>query len=490
MRSWSGIGIGLCLGLLCSGIGRSAEADWTILYAGNRLGTLEPCSCIMSEAPGGVDREAWLIDQFRKDTPATIVLDVGGLTGTPGAERPARIRLVHAYMALTAIGYDAINVGHGALSAGVDSIVRWRKQYRVPLVSANVVDAQGKPIFDTFRILELRTKAGEPIRLGVTGVTAARFIAGSAGSALSEDALSRSPAPGVRIENMFDRLPAVLEAMRVQCDVTVVLCDGGKTAAQAIAQRLKPDVVLTNVFGPPTATREASGIVGESGLYGRALGRLDLSLEVSASGDATPRLQLRQAIPFPISAGAKRSPELKKLLNDFLLVQARALSQMQREAQGRKISYMGAESCRSCHAGPWEHWRTTAHAGAYDALVKRGETDDDLQLARAVTGYRRLGGFVSAERSGDLGGVQCEACHGPGKDHVRDHLLLKARAGLPLQPESQGAPPIAMLLPDEVTCLSCHDRETDPDFEYEAALKRVRHPRPQAPKGQANDGES
>ena len=67
-------------------------------------------------------------------------------------------------------------------------------------------------------------------------------------------------------------------------------------------------------------------------------------------------------------------------------------------------------------------------------------------------------------------GVQCEACHGAGSDYAKMHImkdLEKAKAA-------------GLIIPDEKTCLTCHNNE-GPNFEsfdYELFFEMIAHPRP------------
>jgi hypothetical protein len=54
----------------------------------------------------------------------------------------------------------------------------------------------------------------------------------------------------------------------------------------------------------------------------------------------------------------------------------------------------------------------------------------------------------------DLVDVQCEACHGPGSEHVRDGSY-RGRAVR--------------------SCVKCHNAETDPTFDYDEDWPKIAH---------------
>jgi cytochrome c551/c552 len=110
--------------------------------------------------------------------------------------------------------------------------------------------------------------------------------------------------------------------------------------------------------------------------------------------------------------------------------------------------YVGAKKCIMCHKkdGTGPSWKKTPHAGAWenvDTLKLEDKKKEECKGCHS-TGVTAKGVF--------LDGVQCEACHGPGSDYkkmkiMKDHKLA-AENGL--------------LMPNEKTCLGCHNPEKAP----------------------------
>ena len=71
-------------------------------------------------------------------------------------------------------------------------------------------------------------------------------------------------------------------------------------------------------------------------------------------------------------------------------------------------------------------------------------------------GFDEAGGFKSIETTPGLANVQCEVCHGPGKEHLSD-------LSGPMRPVTKS------------TCLKCHTKSNSPDFRYPAYLKKIKH---------------
>jgi hypothetical protein len=81
--------------------------------------------------------------------------------------------------------------------------------------------------------------------------------------------------------------------------------------------------------------------------------------------------------------------------------------------------YAGSDNCKMCHPDIYSDWSKSAHSRGYDLLVNVGEEKNAACLACHVTGYGK-GGFVDDAATPGLKGTTCEACHGPGADHMGD----------------------------------------------------------------------
>lgn len=113
-------------------------------------------------------------------------------------------------------------------------------------------------------------------------------------------------------------------------------------------------------------------------------------------------------------------------------------------------------ACGNCHVGTQRDWKSTAHASAYKTLA-------DLPAGTAQTlcydchtvgpnGNKTTGNVgYKAVKDTAYHDVQCEACHGPGFNHVKEPDLAAnwpfARAGT---------------TPTKETCLSCHQGSHHP----------------------------
>lgn len=142
------------------------------------------------------------------------------------------------------------------------------------------------------------------------------------------------------------------------------------------------------------------------------------------------------------------------------LVEGRAPKPLLAFPEGKNL---GNAACASCHKKESASWRKSAHAHALQTLKARGShTDVACITCHAVS-------KVDAPKEpsdwhGDS--VGCEACHGPGEQHVAAKGGTDNIVGL-----GESCPECII----EAICTTCHTPEQDPDWDLEAALKRVKH---------------
>lgn len=123
--------------------------------------------------------------------------------------------------------------------------------------------------------------------------------------------------------------------------------------------------------------------------------------------------------------------------------------------------------CGNCHVGPQSEWEVTAHARAWEGLQESGHAQQFCEGCHTVNEL----GNASAGPAGHTAtgeeryrDVQCEACHGPGLDHVtdpRDATIPLAFMSVP----TDGAGGLS----DGPGCAACHQGDHHPFAEEWAA---------------------
>jgi hypothetical protein len=131
-----------------------------------------------------------------------------------------------------------------------------------------------------------------------------------------------------------------------------------------------------------------------------------------------------------------------------------------------KPMFAGGEACTGCHPAEHAQWESTGHATAWDTLVREKVSTDLDCVPCHVTGFGRFNGFRRQDLTPTLKNVQCEVCHGPGKDHIALITEGRDRTSLP----NMGLTPISSGM-----CTMCHKDHHDPEFNFATDVDFVVH---------------
>ena len=194
---------------------------------------------------------------------------------------------------------------------------------------------------------------------------------------------------------------------------------------------------------------------------GKTLGVLALWM------DANGELVRHYATQLSLTGDVAESKSVRQLLTDFYQ-EASQLSDFtplftdQHLEQDPQNGYVSATACQRCHQQEYLQWSATRHAFAFETLLKKERYFDSGCVSCHTTGLGYSTGFQIGDQDSTLKGVQCETCHGPGKQHVGNPKKTNIRSGA-----------------DTSLCLQCHDAKHSPGFADVVALhtKDVDHSR-------------
>jgi len=119
--------------------------------------------------------------------------------------------------------------------------------------------------------------------------------------------------------------------------------------------------------------------------------------------------------------------------------------------------FVSAQACSKCHLAEYMQWLNTGHARALSSLGGKQMEFDTGCLACHTTGFGK-GGFRGIGETPGLTNVQCEQCHGPGRDHVAK--------------PTKGYGKVADL---GTVCSVCHTEETSAGFNAASFWQRIKH---------------
>jgi hypothetical protein len=211
------------------------------------------------------------------------------------------------------------------------------------------------------------------------------------------------------------------------------------------------DVVIQPDEGETTASESGTLYVG-SKPEGKTLGLLALWI------DSDRELTRHYATQLALTGDVEESESVRQLLTDFYREVSQSsditpLFAEQHLERDQQNGYASATACQKCHEQEYLQWSATRHAFAFETLLKKERYFDAGCVSCHTTGLGYSTGFQIGDQDSTLKGVQCETCHGPGKQHVGNPKKTNIRRGA-----------------DTGLCLECHDTKHSPGFAEVVAL--------------------
>jgi hypothetical protein len=417
---------------------QSAPSKLVLFVSGDSRGYLEPCGCRRDQA-GGLPGRANLIN--KTNAADRVVVDVGNMA--PGTRDYDRLKLKYMLEGMAAIGYDAVNLGKTEAEFDIETLRSVVKGAALPFVSANIVAKKGgEAVAEAFRIVNR-----QGARIGIVGVT----------SCDPQDA-----GPGVEVRPPIQALADVIPRVRPNCDYLIVLAFADEETLKEIANKFHE---VNCVLGGDVPQPSGSALqVNRASVFsvtnkGKVVGRLELV----RNGDG---YAVQSAAGVKIAADKVEPPkEIKTLLarykdelreRRYELASAEGMESIE-ATQSTANEFAGDKACKSCHTGDHKVWEDSAHSHAL-ATLKRVKSEYDPDCLRCHTvGYALSSGFIDEAKTPTLGGVQCENCHGRGKEHVATQQKTA------LKPVTAS------------TCIKCHDEENSENFHFATFWRKIAH---------------
>lgn len=277
----------------------------------------------------------------------------------------------------------------------------------------------------------------------------------------------------MKAEELKDNLEETARALKKSCDVVAMVAYTNLQEPEVLARRvngLVDMIILGGVNSPAMSVKqEGSVYIGNSGDRGRHIARFDLLLNREKKIVKADYAVVILGHELPVD------PQVAQLMVDFQAEQTRIkadnlektrlakLAEMKIDpaslpGAGSKLSYTGEKDCRDCHMDIYNSWRQTVHGRTFSDLIRNRESEQEIKVKRAVTGWMETTGFIDRRESSHMYNVQCESCHGRGSEHV------KTKGGA-----------LETLVAPQSTCVRCHDQQSSPGFDLAAGLK-LSHP--------------
>jgi len=144
--------------------------------------------------------------------------------------------------------------------------------------------------------------------------------------------------------------------------------------------------------------------------------------------------------------------------------------------------YAGIKKCRMCHMKIYKKWKTTAHAGAFDTLKPGAKAEAKTQAGLdPQKDYSSDPECIVCHTTGNdvsRPGIQCEACHAPGKKFCKATIMNKKKWKADPDKQRQMALDAGLVIaPDEESCRTCHNEKspTYKPFDFKARYEEIKH---------------
>lgn len=299
-----------------------------------------------------------------------------------------------------------------------------------------------------------RSAPGKKLRIGIVGFSEAKPTGPNA---------KETVYAGFRIDDPFEAARKVLPELKQKTDFIVALAYMDMGSAQRLAtENSEIDTIIgarqTSSMDEPqhfnratiTYAYNQTKYLGELRVYVKGDG--------SAENQVTRYIALDSIIPDDPSAVETVTAAHTEFTNEQNANAQTASTSAKPNALlgGGESPYAGVETCAGCHVEENEVWVKSRHGHAMATLEKKNQQFDNECVGCHVVGFQR-GGFQSLYTTPQFANVQCEECHGPGRQHASN----------PGKGYGFMATPVA--------CMQCHKEPNDPDFDFAVYWPKIKH---------------
>lgn len=420
----------------------ATEIDW--LAIGDARGFIAPCGCDPHTDLGGIKRIATLLHREHLTHPAALILHLGNSISLlpEDARKNTFIQKALAELPLTASLYNEGELLHPEGLADL------------PYVLSN---AKKKGVYQSMR----RVSTYE-----IWGFTWAESIESQVETWAQFESAHHSEwektDPAIQRILLFSGPTSMLQAASHHPWALIVSANTNKYGDAIGDEERKDPARLVRLDHPFV---RMVPLAGQGVLRG---GRLTLNdtpslaslLQPDASTQIkdTPRSPLERIEITWLDTQYEEASPAAALFAQYEKEEAEFFEQ-QREKKKREQAespFAGSAACKGCHASAYGIWEHSKHAHAYGTLQDKNKHHISECVGCHVVGFSKPGGFISAEDTPHLAGVQCENCHGPRKAHSMNPTL-KGEAATP--------------------CVACHKQPHSPAFSESTYWEKIHHGR-------------
>lgn len=427
--------------------GQKKEAlDLKLFFTCDTRGRLVPCGCFTGQN-GGLTRLRTALEELAE--PKAIRVDVGD--AVRGKADFNLIEYKYILEAYAGMQFDALNIGHREAQLSKVQLSSIKQTAPVKLISANLFDKKtGERVFEPFHIIQ-RGRS----KIAIIGLVDPKGL----GESLGE---------GLVVEKMETVLGTLLPELKKKADFIVLLAFTDETTLAALAREFyELNIILGgNVSQPaPHVQKENRSFISYSANESRTLGvlKVQVSNENKLTVPEQEMILLHDKIhehPLVKTLAANYREEIRKThlqIDDPAYLQENVVPGIKSAA-----TYVGSESCATCHASATAAWKESGHAHAFETLIDRKADADPNCIACHTVGFETPSGYRREFAKSKLVDVGCESCHGPGSLHVKQRLAGEL-VTFKFRPLGAG------------DCQKCHYGEFSRPFNWDEFWPEIQH---------------
>lgn len=406
-----------------------------ILYTGNALGELKPCGCSKEEDQGGIERRGSYLKETRQGTKNILLVDTGDSFKEPSIQ--GKFKGQTLMQSMSHWNYDAVVIGEKDLIYG-NRFLSGEKH--IPWLATNL-ELEGSENIPGYRIKNF----DNGLKVAMLALADPElFYAGTHG--------------GLRVKDPDETLKKLLLEIRrsEQPNLVVLLTHMPREKALKFLDVDAVDVVINGHIENDTAEIDMTPVKKPGKIFvqpspkGQKVGELWVS--INPQGEKTFEQQM-----VKLDSHVKLDPEMVKLYNEYNeQIERLFFASLASKRNDKKKVYAGETTCKQCHAEAHSTWSQSRHGKAYNTLEKVNKAFDPECLVCHTTGFNRPGGFISEIDTPELTNVQCEVCHGPGREHMKS-------------PQPGWSNDAAH------ACKQCHVKNHSPRFQFADYWSKIKH---------------
>jgi hypothetical protein len=372
-------------------------------------------------------------------------VELGNFMQTIGPDRTVKNKWL--WQGMNRMDIQVINVAENDIAELMAQGIDMKNSDR--FISANLLSKEtGQPLLKPYAVKNI-SLSGNPrvFRLGFLGISA-------------RENFFKTDELGYVWDDPLASAKKWLPELRQKCDFVVLLaCIPQREAVQLAVDTSSIDIIIDGFkhqsSTPPASINKSTIVYAED--EGRVLGELRFAVG-AGSGDVKPLMHVltRNMPDDPEMARfiAKAKTEISEVQNQ--LAKGTGSSPVKVEP-AFESDFITSVNCAPCHQAAFDVWSKSKHAHAIEILVKEKKQFDTSCVVCHVTGSGKPGGFLDLYKTAQLANVQCEACHGTGREHR-------------LNPSSAKAARVSI-----ETCVVCHTKSNSPEFEFASYWEKIKH---------------